>query len=435
MNSFFSNVFHLVMKADISSYPSMENKKKSILFHLFFIFYALVITGFIVSNILLADYLFMTANLMALLIGLFLYYYLYLVKKKLNLVASIFILTTTTLVTFFIQTGGIKNTALIYALLLPLPAILLLGKQKGLLILGAFLLINAAGFFLFQNQPWFPQYNINMLGRTAIVFLLVSLIAYSNEYVFVLLYKRLEKLSESLKISQQGYKNLAINKERFVSMISNNLSDHIGSFAAIANLLKEDYYKFTDQQRIELIHNMANVSQQNFKLLQDLMKWSTVQNELVPFSPQPIKIEKIYREVTELFVPLIEEKKLSFFLKIKSNSEVFADEGMVSAILRNLVSNAIKFTNPGGEIRISAEEKNDQMYITVSDNGIGMSLETLMRINAHIPFSAEGAIPEASAGIGLILANEFVKKNRGRLHIDSEIGKGTHVSFTLPLSE
>ena len=435
MNSFFSNVFHLVMKADISSYPSMEDKKKSILFHLFFIFYALVISGFIVSNILLADYHFMTANLMALLIGLFLYYYLYLVKKKLNLVASIFILTTTTLVTFFIQTGGIKNTALIYALLLPLPAILLLGKQKGLFTLVAFLLINAAGFFLFQNQPWFPQYNINMLGRTAIVFLLVSLIAYSNEYVFVLLYKRLEKLSESLKISQQGYKNLAINKERFVSMISNNLSDHIGSFAAIANLLKEDYYKLTDQQRIELIHNMANVSQQNFKLLQDLMKWSTVQNELVPFSPQPIKIEKIYREVTELFVPLIEEKKLSFFLKIKSNSEVFADEGMVSAILRNLVSNAIKFTNPGGEIRISAEEKNDQMYITVSDNGIGMSLETLMRINAHIPFSAEGAIPEASAGIGLILANEFVRKNRGRIHIESETGKGTHVSFTLPLSE
>ena len=435
MNSFFSNVFQLVMKADISSYPSMEDKKKSILFHLFFIFYALVISGFIVSNILLGDYHFMTANLMALLIGLFLYYYLYLVKKKLNLVASIFILTTTALVTFFIQTGGIKNTALIYALLLPLPAILLLGKQKGLFTLVAFLLINAAGFFLFQNQPWFPQYNINMLERTAVVFLLVSLIAYSNEYVFVLLYKRLEKLSESLKISQQGYKNLAINKERFVSMISNNLSDHIGSFAAIANLLKEDYYKLTDQQRIELIHNMANVSQQNFKLLQDLMKWSTVQNELIPFSPQPIKIEKIYREVTELFVPLIEEKKLSFFLKIKSNSEVFADEGMVSAILRNLVSNAIKFTNPGGKIKISAEEKNDQMHITVSDNGIGMSRETLMRINAHIPFSSEGAIPEASAGIGLILANEFVRKNRGRLHIESEIGKGTHVSFTLPLSE
>ncbi|MCW0484704.1 sensor histidine kinase [Gaoshiqia sediminis] len=434
MNPIIRYINKVVLSADIAAYPRMEDKKKSILLHLFFIFYFLVVSGFVVFNLVTDNIPFLIANCLGFVCG-FILFYLYRIRKLLHVVTSIFIVTLTILVTFFIQTGGIKNTALVFALLLPLPVILLLGKHWGLFTLVAFLAVNTLGFYFFHDETWFPQYNLTMMGRTGLVFLLISLTAYSNEYVFELLYLRLEKLSDSLKISQQGYKNLAMNKERFVSMVSNNLGDHIGSFAAIANLLKEDYFELTDQQRMELIRSLANISQQNFKLLQDLMKWSTVQSELIPFSPKPIKLEKVYRDVIELFHPMIEEKNLSFFLKMKSNSEVFADEDMVGAILRNLVSNAIKFSHSGGEVKISAVENGDRMVVTVTDNGAGMSRETLMRINSKIPFSAAGAIPETGSGIGLILTREFLQKNHGELHIESQVGSGTEVSFTLPLAE
>ena len=144
-------------------------------------------------------------------------------------------------------------------------------------------------------------------------------------------------------------------------------------------------------------------------------------------------LEKIYREVIELFNPLLEEKGLSIFLKMKSNSELFADYHMASAILRNLVSNAIKFSHPGGEIRISAKEKDDMMAITVSDKGVGMTNEALMRFNSSLSFSNPGTMLEPGTGIGLILTKEFVQKNAGRIFIESKPNKGTKVSFTLPL--
>ena len=139
--------------------------------------------------------------------------------------------------------------------------------------------------------------------------------------------------------------------------------------------------------------------------------------------------------MTELYSPLIEEKKLSFFLKMKSNSEIFADENMVGAILRGLVSNAIKFSFTGGEVKISAREDQDKMVITVSDTGVGMSEKDLMRVNASFSFSTEGTWLESGTGIGLILVKEFLQKHQCDFHVESQKDEGTKITFTLPLAE
>jgi signal transduction histidine kinase len=343
----------LIFNVDSYSYQGIEEKKKRILLNLFFHFYFLVILGFFIFNIFTANIFFLIVTAAGMLMG-FLLFYFFRVRRILHPVAGIFVIIITALVAFLILTGGISNTALIFSLIIPVPAILLLGRRNGLVVLGVFLVLNAVVFIFFKGTSWFPDYDLNMICRIAVVFILISLTAYANEYVFGVLYEGLEKLSESLKTSQHRYKTLAVNKEKFVSLVSHSLADHIGKFADIATLLYEEYHELSEPKKRQLIKKLANISRQNHKLLDDLQKWATVQSDTIPFSPKPIKLEKIYREVIELYNALIEEKKLSFFLRMKSNSEVFADENMVGTILRGLVSNAIKFSFPGGEVKISA---------------------------------------------------------------------------------
>ena len=422
----------LAMSADVGIYPSFEDKKKSILLQLFSYFFLILMVGFIVYNSIAGDYPFLVANSVALIFGIILYY-LYRAKQQLKLVTTVFVLVIMMLTTFFIQTGGIEKTGLYFAALIPLPTILLIGRRKGLYLLLIFVIINVLGVILFVNQEWHPDYDWSKAGRLSLVFFLIAVMAYSNEYVFEILYLRIQKLSDWLVESQQSYKNLAVNKEHFVSLISNNLGDHIGSFSALANLLKDEYDNLDDRQKREMINSLANFSQQNYRLLHDLMRWSTAQTDTIPFAPKPVKLEKIYRDVIELFNAQIEEKKLSFFLKMRSNSELFADEDMLGAILRIFVSNAIKFSRKGGEVRIAAEESGDYMRITVSDKGVGMSEENLMRVNASVSFSTPGTLEEPGTGIGLILAKEFLQQNRGSFRAESKQGEGTEIVFTIPL--
>lgn len=424
----------LILSTDNYTYRGIEERKKSILLNLFFNFYFLIVTGFIVFNIFNNNTFALIVDLAGMAVGALLYY-LFRTRQMLRQVVWIFVIMIVSFMVFLIVSGGVNNSELIFSLLIPVPVILLLGRRKGLIVLAIFLIMNAAGFMLFKNALWFPDYDLKMVCRIVIVFVLISLMAYANEFVFSVLYQGLEKLSESLKISQQRYKNLAVNKEKFVSLVSHSLGDHIGKFASMAALLHDEYQDMNEQKRRGLIRNLVNISQQNHKLLYDLQKWATVQSDTIPFNPKPVKLEKIYREVIELFNPLIEEKKLSFFLKMKSNSEIYADENMVGAIMRGLVSNAIKFSFQGGEVKISAREDQDKMVISISDKGMGISEEDLMRINASLSFSTEGTLQETGTGIGLILVKEFLQKHQGDFHVESRKGKGTEVTFTLLLAE
>ncbi len=431
----FRNIIkQLIFSADSYAYRGIEEKKKSILLNLFFNFYFLIILAFLIYNLISVNLFFFIVNAIGLVCGLLLYFF-FRKKKMLYPVAELFVLLITLLVAFLVLSGGIEKTGMIFSLLIPIPVILLLGRRKGLIVLGIFIVFNLLFILFFRNNVWFPDYDPEGICRVGIVFVLISLSAYANEYVFGVLYEGLEKLSASLKISQTRYKTLAVNKEKFVSLVSHSLSDHIGKMADTATLLNEEYDELGEPKRRQLIHKLAVISRQNQKLLADLQKWATVQHDTIPFLPRPIKIEKIFREVIDLFNPLIEEKKLSFFLKMRSNSEVFADGNMVGAILRGLVSNAIKFSLPGGEVKIAAWEDKDRMVVTVEDKGTGMSEEDLMRINASFSFSTEGTWMEPGTGIGLILVKEFLQKHQSDLHVESKKDEGTIVTFTLPLVE
>src|SRR5574338_1384449 len=169
-------------------------------------------------------------------------------------------------------------------------------------------------------------------------------------------------------------------------------------------------------------------------ILNDLLEFSRFYLGLIKVNPREIDIKKLTDESFELLGVTARQKGITLSNGINSHYVVLAEEEMISSVLRNLITNAIKFTHKGGLINISAKPEDDQLYISVADNGIGMDKETMDSIFDIVSKkSRPGTAHEEGTGLGLILTKEFVEKNGGELSVESQPGSGTTFTFNLPL--
>ncbi len=178
---------------------------------------------------------------------------------------------------------------------------------------------------------------------------------------------------------------------------------------------------------------IQNSSQQAMDLLMNLLEWSRSQTGRMDFSPVSVRISLLIEQATELFTTTAYEKSITIYTEVPASLTVKADKAMINTILRNLLSNAIKYTNTGGEVVISASQKSNESLISVSDNGIGIKqnvIDKLFRIDEN--HSTMGTNNELGTGLGLILCKEFVEKHGGKIWVESELGKGSCFSFTIP---
>jgi signal transduction histidine kinase len=147
-----------------------------------------------------------------------------------------------------------------------------------------------------------------------------------------------------------------------------------------------------------------------------------------------LKIAGICNSAIETLIPAADAKNIRINYSETKETEIFADPDMLKTVLRNLVSNAIKFTNRGGTINISAEENPGIVIISVSDNGIGIPPENLTKLfDISEVLTTKGTASEPGTGLGLLLCKEFVEKHRGKIWVESEVGKGSNFKFTLPI--
>jgi signal transduction histidine kinase len=168
-------------------------------------------------------------------------------------------------------------------------------------------------------------------------------------------------------------------------------------------------------------------------LLLNLMEWSRSQTGRMEFNPEYFDLASSINKIILLYVDIAEQKSITIKNILPYKASVFADIAMISTVLRNLISNAIKFTMPGGKIIVSAMEKQNEIIFSVSDNGVGISknsIEKLFRIDQS--YSTTGTNKETGTGLGLILCKEFVEKNHGKIWVESEEKKGSTFYFTLP---
>ena len=166
-----------------------------------------------------------------------------------------------------------------------------------------------------------------------------------------------------------------------------------------------------------------------------MLHWAKAQTGQIIYKPEKINLATIIKEVLQISSSIAKIKNITLNYIQSDAIEVYTDVNMLKIVLRNLISNAIKFTNPNGKIEVSAIQNQNHIEITVSDNGVGMNEETrnkLFKIDSTI--ITTGTAAEKGSGLGLILCKEFVEKQRGEIWVESKLGKGSDFKFTLPLN-
>jgi signal transduction histidine kinase len=169
--------------------------------------------------------------------------------------------------------------------------------------------------------------------------------------------------------------------------------------------------------------------------MENLLHWVKNQMNSANVSPGELSMEEITDETIHIHQLQATTKKISIIREMDESPFVFADRDMVTLVLRNLLSNAIKFTPEHGTIIIRLKVESKFCRVSIIDNGIGMDAETLARIQDNSYYSTYGTAKESGTGLGLMLCRDFLSKNNGSLSIESERGKGSSFSFTLPVAE
>jgi two-component system sensor histidine kinase/response regulator len=227
---------------------------------------------------------------------------------------------------------------------------------------------------------------------------------------------------------------LNATKDKFFSIIAHDLKNPLNSIVGFSEYLVEKV-KGKDYEQIEEFANIIlQSSNKATDLLMNLMEWAQSQTGKIEFKPKNIEIVAFINETTFFYDEISKQKSIGIKKVLPDNLTVFADKYMINTVFRNLISNAVKFTNPGGEIIISAVKKENEIIFSVTDNGIGISknsIEKLFRIDQS--FSTTGTNNEKGTGLGLILCKEFIKKKNGKIWIESTVGSGTTFYFSLPI--
>ena len=185
----------------------------------------------------------------------------------------------------------------------------------------------------------------------------------------------------------------------------------------------------------ELIPDAASDLSYTASLMENLLQWAKSQLATGEKRPQILDISGLIQEVMQLLRLQAETKKIVLDNKVNEPLHVFADKDMISLVIRNLVSNALKFTSPNGRVVVEANQAGSTVEVFVKDNGSGMSMDTLQKINANNFFTTKGTANESGTGLGLMLCKEFLAKNDGRMFVESTEGKGSVFSFSLPAGE
>ncbi len=245
-----------------------------------------------------------------------------------------------------------------------------------------------------------------------------------------------KQIEEERKEYTETLKKLNETKDKFLSLVSHDIKSPFNSLMGYTEILKNELDELAVDEREIFINSIYESTRHIYNLLNDLLEFSRFYLGLIKVEPKEINIKNLVNDNIEILKQVAQQKNINLCNLIVRDYLVLAEEEMIASVLRNLISNAIKFTNPNGTISVSAEVKDRKLEISVADNGIGMDEETQSNVFKMVSKkSRPGTADEEGTGLGLILTKEFVEKNNGEIKVKSETGKGSTFTFTLPFIE
>ena len=248
------------------------------------------------------------------------------------------------------------------------------------------------------------------------------------------------------KIVEQERKELILklsklnaSKDKLFSLISHDLRSPFNSLLGFSEILTTEYDSLTHDEIKEYLNVIYEASKNLYGMTNNLLQYSRFQVGRFDFQPVQINLNSLIKKNLNLLKGNAIRKEISMSAKLNADVYVFADEDMLNSTVQNIISNSIKFTPRGGEVKISTEiipffSEVSHVKVTIEDNGIGISRSELDKILSEEIISTPGTEREYGTGLGLLIVKEFVEKNGGRIDVKSKLNHGTSFSFTLPVS-
>ena len=259
-----------------------------------------------------------------------------------------------------------------------------------------------------------------------------------NIYILLLAQSRLLNVAhETLQLRAQQLEQLNADKDKFFSIISHDLkgpfSPLLGMCELLPILIDQGNPNDIKQAGEGIYRSARNV----YQLLENLLEWASLERGRMPFEPTNIKLIKIVQRNVSLLAAKAEEKQIELSYQVPSELQVYGDENLLDTVIRNLTTNALKFTTAGGQVKIVAQQQSHhEVSISVIDTGVGIppdTIATLFQLGHN--HSTKGTANEQGTGLGLILCKEMTEKNGGKIAVESVLGQGTTFSFTIPVAE
>ncbi len=244
------------------------------------------------------------------------------------------------------------------------------------------------------------------------------------------------ELELALQKSEKMLKELNATKDRFLSMISHDLKGSFNAILGFSELLSEDFDKFDDEKKLIFVNNIKNAAGSTVILFEELLEWSNSQMGTKTLYPENLNLRMIVSDYLGTLMPLSMRKNISLLNEIPADIIVYADKNALNTIVRNLVSNAIKFTFSGGFVKLDASLSDSFVFIRVIDNGIGFDNEVNdQAFNLDQIARTSGTADEKGTGLGLTLCKEFVERMGGKIHAERKKGYGSTFTFSVPLGK
>jgi signal transduction histidine kinase len=278
------------------------------------------------------------------------------------------------------------------------------------------------------------------ISITVIVIAVLSLLAFIllrsrvvNKRVNQLLREKNEKIEEQKEALEHQAVQLLLNnqqKDKLFSIIAHDLRGPLNSLKGLMDFLKEK--RLSEQEINTMMTELRRNIDYSSELVGNLLFWASSQLDGIVVTPVVLPLQPLVHDILTLFSHQAGEKEILLLENVPDSLEGYADKDMIQVVLRNLVSNSIKFCRPGDSVTVSARQQDTEIEFCVKDTGIGMKEEVLTRILRKESFTSYGTAKEKGTGLGMLLCREFAEANEGRFRIESEWGKGCRCYFTIP---
>ncbi|NOU19263.1 MAG: PAS domain S-box protein [Bacteroidales bacterium] len=245
-----------------------------------------------------------------------------------------------------------------------------------------------------------------------------------------------KRRQDEILINQQNIelKKLDSDKNIFISILSHDLKNPFYSILGFLELLTNNIRTYEVDKIEKQLCIINDSAQKVYNLLEDILTWSLSQSGRIDYSPQSFNYSTLCNEIIEKFKLSLLNKNITLNFYAGGNQMIVADMNMINTVIRNLISNAIKYTNLDGKIDLIVEQMPKYFRFSIKDNGVGMNTETINKLfDISQLNTTKGTLGEHGTGLGLILCKQFIERHGGELSVDSQYGKGSTFSFTIPV--